>query len=37
MMGDLADAVSRVVRWVIACAPVGILGLVYTAVATSGV
>ena len=37
MMGDLADAVSRVVRWVIACAPLGILGLVYTAVATSGV
>ena len=37
MMGDLADAVSRVVRWIIACAPLGILGLVYTAVATSGV
>ena len=37
MMGDLADAISRVVRWVIACAPLGILGLVYTAVATSGV
>ena len=37
MMENLADAVSTVVRWVIACAPLGILGLMYTAVATSGV
>ena len=36
MMENLADAVSTVVRWVIACAPFGILGLMYTAVATSG-
>ena len=36
MMENLADAVSKVVRWVIACAPFGILGLMYTAVATSG-
>ena len=37
MMENLADAVSTAVRWVIACAPLGILGLMYTAVATSGV
>ena len=32
----VSDAVSKVVRWVIACAPFGILGLVYNSVATSG-
>ncbi|MBP3877276.1 MAG: serine/threonine transporter SstT [Lachnospiraceae bacterium] len=36
MLDDLADAVSGVVRWVIACAPFGILGLVFDAVSTSG-
>ena len=36
MLDDLADAVSEVVRWVIACAPFGILGLVFDAVSTSG-
>ena len=36
MMEDLSNAVSTAVRWVISCAPIGILGLVYTAVATSG-
>jgi serine/threonine transporter len=35
-MQDLADAVSTAVRWVIACAPFGILGLVFQAVSTSG-
>ncbi len=35
-MSDLADAVSEVVRWVIACAPFGILGLVFDAVSSSG-
>ena len=35
-MEDLAQAVSMVVRWVIACAPFGILGLVFQAVSTSG-
>ncbi len=32
----VSDAVSKVVRWVIALAPFGILGLVYNSVATSG-
>jgi len=36
MMENLADAVSTVVRWVIACAPFGILGLMFSAVSTSG-
>ena len=35
-MNDLAEAVSMVVRWVIGCAPFGILGLVFQAVSTSG-
>ena len=36
MMEDLANAVSEVVRWVINCAPFGILGLAFSAVSTSG-
>ena len=36
MMEDLAGAVSSAVRWVIACAPLGILGLAFSAVAESG-
>lgn len=35
-MRDLADAMSMVVRWVISCAPFGILGLVFTAVSSNG-
>lgn len=36
VMQNLADAVSEVVRWIINCAPFGILGLVFDAVSTSG-
>ncbi len=36
VLGDISDAVSQAVRWVISFAPLGILGLVYTTVATSG-
>ena len=36
LMGDLADAVSQVVKWVIRTAPVGILGLVAGTVAETG-
>ena len=36
VMSDLADSVSEVVRWVISCAPFGILGLVFDAVSSSG-
>ncbi|MBQ6621877.1 MAG: serine/threonine transporter SstT [Mogibacterium sp.] len=35
-LNDLADAVSVVVRWIITCAPFGILGLVFSSVSTSG-
>lgn len=35
-LGDVANAVSQVVRWVIGCAPFGILGLVFTAVSENG-
>ncbi len=36
MTGDLSDCVSKAVRWVIACAPLGIMGLVFSAVSSSG-
>lgn len=36
LFADLSHAVSIVVRWIIACAPFGVLGLVYTAVAENG-
>lgn len=35
-LSSIADAVSQIVRWIINCAPFGILGLVYRAVSTSG-
>ena len=33
---NVSDAVSVIVRWVILCAPYGILGLVYTSISESG-
>ncbi len=36
IMQDVAEAASTVVRWVISFAPFGILGLVFSAVSTSG-
>ena len=33
---NVADAISKVVGWIIQLAPFGVLGLVYTAVSTSG-
>ena len=35
-LNDISNAVSQVVRWVIGCAPFGILGLVFTAVSENG-
>ena len=32
----VSDAVTRVIRWIIACAPFGVLGLVYTSVSENG-
>lgn len=36
VIGDLADAVSKCIKWVILCAPFGIMGLVFTSVSTGG-
>ena len=36
VIGDLADVVSQIVRWIIQFAPFGILGLVFSSVAESG-
>lgn len=33
---DMAAAINQIVRWVISFAPIGIMGLVYNAVSTSG-
>lgn len=35
-LSEWADAVSKVVGWIIQCAPFGIMGLVYTSVSASG-
>lgn len=36
VVGDFSEAISHVVRWVIQCAPLGIMGLVFTSVSESG-
>ncbi|MBQ5800241.1 MAG: serine/threonine transporter SstT [Oscillospiraceae bacterium] len=36
MLTDISDAISCMVRWIISCAPFGILGLVFGAVSSSG-
>lgn len=36
LVSDLAEAVSQVVRWVIKLAPIGVFGLVFNTVATTG-
>ena len=36
LMGDLANALSALVRWVIRFAPLGVMGLVFNAIASSG-
>lgn len=36
MMGDLAEVLSQMVRWVIQFAPLGIMGLVFSSVSESG-
>lgn len=37
VFNNIAEAIQKVVRWVIAFAPFGVMGLVYNAVATSGI
>lgn len=36
MMSDIAEAISMVVKWIIQCAPFGILGLVFRTVSENG-
>ena len=36
VVADIAEALTQVVRWIIACAPFGIMGLVYASVAENG-
>lgn len=36
LMSDLADAISKIVRGIISCAPFGVMGLVFNSVSTSG-
>ena len=36
LLGDISNAVSTAVRWIISLAPFGILGLVFSAVSSSG-
>ena len=34
---NIADAISQIVRWVISCAPFGVMGLVFNSISTLGV
>ena len=36
MLGDIAEAMGTAIRWVINCAPFGIMGLIFDTVATTG-
>ena len=36
MLGDIADALGTAIRWVINCAPFGIMGLIFDTVSTTG-
>lgn len=36
VLGNLSDALSVAIRWVISCAPFGIMGLVFNTVSTTG-
>ena len=36
ILGDISEALSKAIRWVINCAPFGIMGLVFTTVSTTG-
>lgn len=36
MLGNFADAITKVVQWIINLAPLGIMGLVFDAIVTSG-
>lgn len=37
LLGDIANGISQVVKWVIKFAPLGVMGLVFNAISTSGI
>lgn len=37
ILSNLSDAVSKIVRWIISFAPLGIMGLVFDAISTNGI
>ncbi len=37
MVSDFAEAISKVVRWVISFAPLGVMGLVFNSIASTGI
>lgn len=37
VLGNISDALSTAIRWVINCAPFGIMGLVFTTISTTGI
>jgi Na+/serine symporter len=37
IIGDISDAVSTIVKWVIKFAPLGVMGLVFAAISTNGI
>lgn len=36
VLGNISDALSTAIRWVISCAPFGIMGLIFTTISTTG-
>ena len=36
-IGNIADAISQIVRWIINCAPFGVMGLVFTTISEQGI
>lgn len=36
-IGNVADAISQIVRWIINCAPFGVMGLVFTTISEQGI
>lgn len=37
VVGDLSEAISKVVGWIIQCAPFGVMGIVFNTVSTNGI
>lgn len=37
MLGNIAEALTMTIRWIINCAPFGIMGLIYSTISTTGI